>query len=146
MKKILFGMAFLAGLASCSKDEEYSDGLGKYKVEATYSCPTADTKDPVNVTLTFASAGKLYTYDKDGKPKKVDGKVYYLENDASPKDTTICVFTDEESMLSFNMIAISMEDGNKFSYDIKVSRDGKTIDTFKDNLILNYFEDKTIIY
>lgn len=49
MKKILFGFAFLAGLASCSKDEPTNGGEntenGKYKLYLHYKADYSSSED-----------------------------------------------------------------------------------------------------
>lgn len=151
MKKILLGMACMALMASCSKvniseeDDHVTSGL--YKIVATYNSSTAETKFPVSIGLSIGSDGNLYTYNVDGSVKKVDGKVYLLNSSASVRDTTVTVFTDKKSSLTLAFTAVSIEDGNKLSYDISISRDGKEIERFKEqDLVLNAENDKSIIY
>lgn len=151
MRKILLGMAVLAGLVSCSKDEVSGDDdkvkTGLYKVVATYSSSTAKTKQPISINFTFGTEGNLYTYSEDGSVKKIEGKVYTINDYASVKDTTVSVFTDNDNLLSVAFIAVSTEDGNQLSYDIAVSRNGENVENFKeDNIVLDSGKDKTIIY
>lgn len=153
MKKILLGMALLAGFVSCSKEDVSGEGdndkvkTGLYKAVTTYSSSTAGEKMPVSVTMTFATEGNLYTYNSDGTVKKIDGKVYNINEYASVKDTTITVFTDNDNLLSVSFIAVSTEDGNKLSYDMAIYRNEEKIETFKEkDILLDSGKDKTIIY
>lgn len=56
MKKILFGFAFLAGLASCSKDEPTNGGEntenGKYKLYLHYKADYSSSEDRYNAFRT----------------------------------------------------------------------------------------------
>lgn len=73
--------------------------------------------------------------------------MYLLNSYASVRDTTVTVFTDKKSSLALAFTAVSIEDGNKLSYDISISRDGKEIERFKEqDLVLNAENDKSIIY
>ena len=151
MKKILLGMALLAGITSCSKEdvsgEEDKVKTGLYKAVATYSSSTAKEKEPINVQLTFGTQGSLYTYDLNGEIKKVDGKVYLVNDYASVKDTTITVFTDNNDLLSFALFAVSLEDGNKLSYDVTIYRDNKKVESFNNkDVVINLGESKEVVY
>ncbi len=151
MKKILLGMALLAGFASCSKEDVSGEDdkvkTGFYKAVTTFSSSTAGEKTPVNVTMAFATEGNLYTYNPDGTVKKIDGKVYNINEYASVKDTTVTVFTDNNNLLSVSFIAVSTEDGNKLSYDMSIYRNEEKIETyFEKDVVLDSGKDKTIIY
>ena len=73
--------------------------------------------------------------------------MYLLNSYTSVRDTTVTVFTDKKSSLALSFVAVSIEDGNKLSYDISIFRDGKEIERFKEqDLVLNAENDKSIIY